>query len=163
MHLAYRFAALACTACLAAGAAAQSYPSRPINIIVPIAVGNSADILARVVGKTMAERLGTSVVVDNKVGASGTIGAEFVAKAAPDGYTLLSASTTFVINKALTPSARYDPLKDYTPIALLATGDIGFLVSNSTPAKSIIEFVALAKSRPGSLNYATPGSGTPHH
>jgi tripartite-type tricarboxylate transporter receptor subunit TctC len=130
---------------------------------VPLAVGNSADVLARVVGKTMAERMGTSVVVDNKPGASGSIGAEFAAHAAPDGYTLFSTSTTFVVNKALNPRLRYDPLKDYTPIALLATGEMGFIVSNATPAKSIGEFVALAKSKPGTLNYASPGSGTPHH
>ena len=158
-----RFIAIVSAACFAGIAVAQPFPSRPITIVVPLAVGNSADILARIVGKTMAERLGTSVVVDNKPGASGSIGAEFVARAAPDGYTLFSTATTFVINKALNPGLRYDPLKDYTPITLLATGDMGLFVSNDTPVKSIAEFVALAKSKPGTLNYASPGSGTPHH
>ena len=160
---ALRFTAIVCAACFAGIAAAQPFPSRPITIVVPLAVGNSADVLARIVGKTMAERLGTSVVVDNKPGASGSIGAEFVARAAPDGHTLFSTATTFVINKALNPGLRYDPVKDYTPITLLATGDMGLFVSNDTPVKSIAEFVALAKSKPGTLNYASPGSGTPHH
>jgi tripartite-type tricarboxylate transporter receptor subunit TctC len=118
---------------------AQPYPSKPITIIVPFSVGTPQDILSRVAGKAMGDRMGISIIVDNRAGASGSIGNSMVGKAPPDGYTLLMTSTSFIISKALNPSFPYEPLKQYSPIALLATGDMGFFVSADTPAQSFGE------------------------
>jgi tripartite-type tricarboxylate transporter receptor subunit TctC len=144
-------------------ATAQSYPNRPVTLIVPFSVATASDVLARTVGKQMGERLGTSVVVDNRPGASGSIGNSMVGKAAPDGYTLLVTATSFIISKSLNPSLPYDPARNYTPVALLATDVMGLMVSSEMPTKSVAELVALAKSRPGVLFYASPGNGTPQH
>jgi tripartite-type tricarboxylate transporter receptor subunit TctC len=144
-------------------AAAQAYPSRPIHFIVPYTPGTGIDILARAIGQKLSERLKVGVVVENKPGASGNIGTEFVAKAAPDGYTILVQASTHVTNAALQASVPYDPVKSFTPIGPLAIGNLALVVHPSVPAKTVTEFVALAKSQPGKLNYASPGSGTPHH
>jgi tripartite-type tricarboxylate transporter receptor subunit TctC len=101
------------------------------------------------------------VIVDNKAGASGAIGAEFVAKAAADGYTLFSTATSFVINKALNPALRYDPIRQFSPLALIATGDMGLVVHPSLPVQNVADLIKLARSKPGGLTYASPGNGTP--
>jgi len=142
---------------------AQTFPSRPITIVVPFSVGTTADVLARSLGRVMAERLGGSVIVDNKAGASGAIGAEFVAKSAPDGHTLFSTATSFVMNKALNPALRYDPIRQFSPLALVATGDMGLVVHPSLPIQNLADLIKLARSKPGGLTYASPGNGTPMH
>ena len=146
------------------GALAQDrYPSRPIRMIVPFTAGTGIDILARTIGQKLSERLKTPVVVDNRAGASGNIGTEAVAKAAADGYTLLMTASTIVQNAALSRSVPYDPVRGFTPIGLAAIGNLALAVHPAVASKSVAEFAALARSQPGRLNYASPGSGTPHH
>jgi len=150
----------------AAPAPAQpSYPApgRIITIVVPFSLGTGPDILARLLGQKLGERWGASIIVDNKPGASGNIGTELVAKAPGDGYTLMMTATSFALNAALNRSAPYDPLKSFAPVALVATGALAFAVSTDMQAKTLKEFVALAKARPGELNYASSGNGTPQH
>ena len=139
------------------------YPSRPIHFVVPYTPGTGIDILARAIGQKLSERLKVGVVVENKPGASGNIGTEAVSKAAPDGYTILMTASTHVTNAALQPSVPYDPIKDFTPIGPTAVGNLALVVHPSVQAQNVKEFVALAKAQPGKLNYASPGSGTPHH
>jgi len=146
-----------------ASAAWGAYPDRPIRIIVPYTSGTGIDILARVLGDKLSERFGVAVVIDNRPGASGNIGTEAVTKAAPDGYTLLMTASTHVTNPALQASVPYDPVKGFTPIGPAAIGSLALVVHPSVPARSVQELVALAKAEPGKLNYASPGSGTPHH
>jgi len=150
-------------ATLAGVAAAQeSYPSRPVHVVVPYTPGTGADILARVLGPKLAERWKAAVVTDNKPGATGNIGAEFAAKSPPDGYTLLLTATSFTTNPALKP-APFDPVKDFAPIALLATGALGIYINPDVPAKNMRDFVALARTQPGKLYYSSPGNGGPQH
>ena len=146
----------------AASAAAQDYPSRPIHIIVPYTPGTGADILSRVLGPKVAERWKAAVVTDNRPGATGNIGATEAAKAAPDGYTLLLTATSFTTNPALKP-APFDPVKDFAPIALLATGALGVYIHPQVPAKTAREFVSLVRSQLGKLYYSSPGNGGPQH
>jgi len=156
--------ALFCLAALAFAAAAQQpYPNRPIRMIVPYTPGTGIDILARVLGDRLAQKLAVGVIVENRPGASGNIGTEAVSKAAPDGYTLLMQASTHVTNPALQGSVPYDPVKGFTPIGPTAVGSLALVVHPSLPAGSVQELVALAKSQPGKLNYGSPGSGTPHH
>src|SRR5438094_1749684 len=143
-------------------AAQEPYPSRPVHVVVPYTPGTGADILSRVLGPKLAERWKAAVVTDNKPGATGNIGADFAAKAAPDGYTLLLTATSFTTNPALKP-APFDPVKDFAPIALLATGALGVYVNPEVPAKNMRDFVALVKSQPGKLYYSSPGNGGPQH
>ncbi len=143
--------------------AQQSYPQRPITIIVPYSPGTGPDILARSLGQKLAERWGVGVVADTKPGASGNIGTELAAKAPADGYTLMMTATTFALNAALNKAARYDPVRSFAPICLVATGMLAFAVSDKTPARTAAEFAALARARPGGLNYASSGNGTPQH
>ena len=158
-------ALLAAGALLAAAhvVAQSSYPQRVITIIVPYSPGTGPDILARALGQKLAERWGVGVVIDSKPGASGNIGTELAAKAPADGYTLMMTATTFALNAALTKAARYDPLRSFAPVSLVATGALAFAVGDKTPAKTMREFTALAKVRPGELNYASTGNGTPQH
>ena len=144
-------------------AAQAAYPNRPIRVIVPFTPGTGIDILARVIGEKVSDRLKVGVVVDNRPGASGNIGTEAVSKAPPDGYTLLMTASTHVTNAALQGSVPYDPAKSFTPIGPAAIGNLALVVHPSVPAASVTELVALAKKEPGRLNYASPGSGTPHH
>jgi len=145
-------------------ASAQApYPNRSIRVVVPYTAGTGIDILARIVGQKLAERLKVGVVVDNRPGASGNIGTEAVVKAAPDGYTLLMNASTHVTNAALQASVPYDPVKSFTPIGPVAVGNLALVVNPSVPANSVQDLVALARAEPGKLNYASPGSGTPHH
>jgi len=146
----------------AAASAQDSYPSRPIHIVVPYTPATGADILARVLGPKLADRAGVAVVVDNKPGATSNIGADQVAKSPADGYTLLLTATSFATNPALKP-APFDPLQDFAPIALLATGALGVYVNPQVPAKSMREFVALVRAQPGKLYYCSPGNGGPQH
>jgi tripartite-type tricarboxylate transporter receptor subunit TctC len=141
---------------------AETYPSRPIKIVVAYSPGTGIDILARAIGQKLGQRLGQPVVVDNRPGASGNIGVEMVARAAPDGYTL-----AFVVNAiAMNPSLyklRFDPVKDFAPIGLAARGGLALVVNPAVNANTIDELIRLARASPGKLTYASPGVGTPQH
>ena len=168
LRLMLRGFALAFAAALALAAlppvhAQERYPSRPIRVIVPFTAGTGMDILARTIGQKLSERLKVPVVVENRAGASGNIGTEAVARSPADGYTLLMTASTIVQNAALSRSVPYDPVRGFTPIGLTAIGNMALVVHPSVAAKSVTEFVALAKAQPGRLNYASPGNGTPHH
>jgi tripartite-type tricarboxylate transporter receptor subunit TctC len=143
--------------------AADAYPSRTVQIVVPYTPGTGADILARILGPKLAERWKVGVVADNRAGATGNIGTEFVAKAPADGYTLLCTATSFGTNPALNPKLPFDPVKSFTPVALIATSAMSVVVTPSLPAKSMREFIELARGQPGKLNYSSPGNGGPQH
>jgi tripartite-type tricarboxylate transporter receptor subunit TctC len=138
-------------------------PGRAITIIVPITPGAGPDILARTIGEELQRRWGQAVVVENKPGASGNIGAQIVARAAPDGHTLLMTANPFTANISLFKSIPYDPVKSFTPIIKVATGALALAVHPSVPAHSTKEFIAYLRTRPGQLNYSSPGVGIPHH
>ena len=139
------------------------YPSRTIKMIVPYPAGGTTDLLGRLVADQLKTGLGGTVIVENKPGAATTLGAEQVARAEPDGYTLLMAtSTTLAINKALYKKLPYDPVKDFTPIALVAGVPFALIINPSLPAKTLAEFIAYAKSKPG-LAYGSAGNGSPQH
>lgn len=157
------FVGLLCVAALHI-AAAQSYPVKPIRLIFPAAAGSGFDILTRALAQRLSEALGQQLVVDNRPGANGNIGAKMVAKSAPDGYTLLAGYTsTLAVGPSVYTQLGYDPVKDLTPIARFAVLPYVLLVNPSVPATNIKELIALAKARPGQLNYASAGSGgLPH-
>ena len=144
-------------------AAQDSYPAASIRIIVPFTPGTGIDILARTLGQKLSEDWKTAVVVENRPGASGNIGTEAVAKAAPDGYTLLMTANTIVLNRSLFKSLPYDPIKDFAPVAPLAIGRLALVTHPSIATRTVADFIALAKREPGKLNYGSPGNGTPHH
>jgi len=148
----------------AQGALAQAFPSKPIRLIVPFPAGIGAlDLLSREVGRRVSESVGQPVVVENRTGASGAIGAEAVARSAPDGYTiLLGTTTTHAINPALNPKLSYNPVTDFTPITMLGTEPLVLVVNSSVPANTLQEFIRLAKSKPG-MSFGSAGNGTPHH
>ena len=148
---------------LALPALAQSWPNRPVRIVVPFGPGGPADIYARMVGQELSEVLKQQFVVENKAGAGGTIGGDIVVKAPPDGYTLLMMSSTFTTNETLMPNKPYMLLRDLVPVAPVNSSDLVMVVSPSVPAKTIQEFIALAKAQPGKLAYASAGPGTPYH
>ena len=140
---------------------AQSYPTKSIRLVVPFPAGGATDILARAVSQKLGERLGQSVVVDNKPGAGGSLGSDLAAKASPDGYTLLLATTsTHTIGPAVNPKLPYDAFADFTPVAHVGNAPSIMLVPNSSPAHTVKEWIAHAKARPGQLNYASSGNGT---
>ena len=143
--------------------AQEAFPTRPIKIIVPFTPGTGIDILARTLGDKMGYALKTSVVVENRPGASGNIGTEAVAKSSPDGYTLLMTANTIVLNRSLFKTIPYDPIKDFAPVAPLAIGRLALVTNPSLGVKTVNDFIALAKRQPGKLNYGSPGNGTPHH
>jgi len=147
---------------LVTASAQAQYPNRPVRIVVPFTVGTGIDILARVWGQKLQERLKNPVVIENRAGASGNIGTEVVAKAPADGYTLLFTATTLVQSAVLFKTVPYDP-RGLTPIGLAAIGNLTLVANPSVPARSVAELVALAKAQPGKLNYASPGNATPHH
>ena len=147
-----------------ATAGAQSYPGKSIRFVVPFPPGGPADILSRTIGQNLAESWGQQVVIDNRAGAGGNIGAEIVAKAPPDGYTLLMGFVgTHAINSSLYRTMLYDPVKDFEPVALVAMVTIILVVHPSIPVKSVKELIALAKAKPGELSFGSPGNGTPQH
>lgn len=148
---------------VAAGAQAQTYPTRTVRIIVPFPPGGPADMLGRVLAEKMTERLGQSVVVENVAGAAGNIGAEATARAAPDGHTLLLNASSHVINGILYAKLPYDPIKDFTPITQVASYQHMFVVHPGVPVKTVREFIALAKAKPGQLTIGNSGIGTPGH
>ena len=150
-------------AAIAPATAQAPYPNRPLSLVVPFTPGTGIDILARAIGQKLSEKLKVAVVVDNRAGASGNIGTEAVSKAVPDGYTLLMTASTHVTNAALQSNVPYDPVKGFTPIGPAAIGSLALVVHPSVPARTVQELVVLAKAQPGKLNYASPGSGTPHH
>jgi len=142
---------------------AQKYPDRPIRVIVPLPPGGLVDIVARLLQPLLEKSLGQSIVVDNRPGASGIIGANAVATAQPDGYTLLLVPTTFTISAALHPKLPYDPLRALQPIAVIGRNSLLFLANPKVAANNLREFVALAKANPGTMNYATPGASSQAH
>ena len=144
-------------------AVAQPYPSKPVRVIVPLAAAGTGDTLARVVSEEMAKILGQPFVVENRPGSGGIIGTELVAKAAPDGYTLLSASPSHVIHPALRPKVGYDPIKDFEPITVIANTHQLIVGHPSVPASTVKELVAFAKANPGKLNYGSAGTGSATH
>ncbi|HEX2654038.1 MAG TPA: tripartite tricarboxylate transporter substrate binding protein [Xanthobacteraceae bacterium] len=144
-------------------ASADDYPSRPIRIIVPFAAGGPADLYARYVGQYLSEALKQPVIVEDRPGAGSIIGTDAAAKAAPDGYTLLMMSNTHTANESLFSSKPFDLMRDFVAVAPINYSDLVMVVHPSVPAKDLKEFIALAKSKPGSLNYASSGPGTPYH
>lgn len=139
---------------------AQAWPQKPIRIIVPYTVGGASDITARLMADRFSAKFGQPVTVDNRAGASGTIGTEMVAKATPDGYTLLFVASSHVVNKALFPTLGYDPIKNFNPITHTANVQLVMVVPATLAANSVAEVIALAKAKPGSLSYASSGSGS---
>ncbi len=155
---------LATCALCAVGASAQPYPNRPIRLIVADAAGGAPDQLGRLVAQKLSDSLGQQVVVDNRPGAGGVLGADLAAKSAPDGYTLLLTTTAiYAILPNLRKDLPYDPVKDFVPITRIATASNVLVVNNALPAKNVAELVKLAKEKPGALNYASAGVGTPAH
>jgi len=151
-------------ACWGAAAAAQgAYPSRNVQIVVPFTPGTGADLLSRTLGPKLSERWKVPVITDNRPGATGNIGAEYVAKAAPDGHTVLFAATAFGMTPTLYRNLPFDPVKSFAPVVLIATSGLGLVVHPQLPVKSVKEFVQLAKRRPGELLYSSPGNGGPQH
>ena len=142
---------------------AQGYPTKTIRMVVPFAAGGNTDIIARIISPEMGKQFGQQIVIDNRGGGGSVIGTEIVAKSPPDGYTLLMVSAAHVINPAMVKKLPYDSIRDFTPISVVADVPTAFVVHPALPAKNVKEFVALAKARPGQLNYSTAGRGTVGH
>jgi tripartite-type tricarboxylate transporter receptor subunit TctC len=142
---------------------AQSYPARPVRLLVPFPPGGSVDVVARALTPRLSERLGQQVVIENRSGASGSIGTEIVAHARPDGYTLLINTIPFVSNAYLYGQVPYDPFTDFLPVSWLCSSPATLVVNPSVPARSVRELLKLAKSKPGALNYSAAGAGTNPH
>ena len=155
--------ALSVVAVLAAPAAAQDYPSRTVRIVVPFGAGGPADVYARVLAQHLSEQLKASFIVENRPGAGSIIGSNEVAKSAPDGYTLLLMSNTHTTNESLIPNKPFVLMRDFVPVTPINYSDVMMVVNPSVPAKNLKEFIALAKAKPGALNYASSGPGTPYH
>jgi tripartite-type tricarboxylate transporter receptor subunit TctC len=158
-----RWAMLLCLASALPGAQAQEFPSRPVHVIVPFTPGTGADILARVLGPKLAERWKVAVVVENRTGATGNIGADLVAKSPPDGHMILLTATSFGTNPALSRSLPFDPVASFAPVGLVATSALAVIVNAQVAAGSMREFIELAKRQPGKLHYGSPGSGGVQH
>jgi len=154
---------LAAPTLLATQCLAQNYPTRPIKIIVPFGAGGPADVTARLIGNVLQETFGQPFVVENRTGAGGVIGTLEAAKSPPDGYTLLMMSNTQTANESLVPQRKYELMRDLAPVAPVNYSDLVIVVHPQVPAKTLQEFIALAKSQPGKLNYASSGQGTPYH
>lgn len=162
-HPILRAFALAMVFGFACAAAAQSYPSKPIRIIVPLAPGGNVDIVARTIAQQLTENLGQQVIVENRPGASSLVGTQLVAKAAPDGYTLLAVANTFAMVPSIVANPGYDPLKDFTGITLTCLVPQVLVVNPALPVRSVKQLIALAKARPGEISYATSGPGGTGH
>lgn len=153
-------------ACLPSSALAQgevAYPVRPVRLIVGQSPGGATDIVARLVAQKLSENLRQSVLVENRTGAAGSIGASFVAKSPPDGYTLLVVSSSYAINPSLYSNLPFDPVKDLAPVSLIAEAPFLFVIHPSLPARSVKELVAIARAKPGELNFASGGNGSSGH
>ena len=156
--------ALAAVLAFATAAQAQSWPASPIRLVVPFAPGGAADLMARILAEPLAKRLGQPIVIENKPGAGATLGADFVAKAAPDGYTLLwTTPGPQITNPYLMPKLPYDPFRDFTPVATVVTAVNVLVVTPGLPVKSVAELIAYAKANPGKLNFSSSGVGASSH
>jgi len=155
--------ALALATWCAEAALAQDYPNRPVKIIVPFAAGGPADVYARFLGQRLQEALGQPFVVDDRPGGGSVVGTDTAAKSAPDGYTLLLMSNTHTVNESLMPNKPFALTRDFVPVAPINYSDLVLVVHPSVPAKTVAEFIALAKAQAGKLNYASSGPGTPYH
>ena len=155
--------ALAVAAWCCGAALAQDYPNHPVRIIVPFAAGGPADVYARFLGQRLQEALGQPFVVDDRPGGGSVVGTDAAAKSAPDGYTLLLMSNTHTVNESLMPNKPFALSRDFVPVAPINYSDLVMVVHPSVAAKSVAEFIALAKTQPGKLNYASSGPGTPYH
>ena len=144
-------------------ALAQNWPDKPVKIVVPFGPGGPADVYARILGQALTESLGQQFIIDNKPGAGAIIGTDVVAKSPPDGYTLLMMSNTHTTNETLFAHKPYQLMRDLVPVAPVNSSDLVMVVHPSVPAKTLQEFIALAKAQPGKLNYASSGPGTPYH
>src|SRR5262245_5302681 len=144
-------------------ASAQTHPSRPVRLVVPYAAGVSADIVARLVGQPLSERLGQQVIIENRPGASGNIGTEVVVRAAPDGYSLLLTTGANATNAAFYEKLNFDFIRDIAPVAIIGSAALVMVINPSFPAKTVPEFVAYAKANPGEINMASGGNGDPAH
>ena len=152
---------LACASC---AALAQDYPSRPVRVLIPFPAGSAADIIARAMEPALRDKLGQALVIDNRGGAGGNIAAELTAKSAPDGYTIMMATIgTHAINYSLYSKLPFHPIRDFTPVALVGESPNALVINTRVPANSIKELIALAKARPGQLNYGSSGAGTTVH
>lgn len=159
-----RLLAFVLLSCLSASAVAQAYPAKPIRLINPFAPGGTGEIIFRMLAPAIEERLGQRIVIESRAGAGGNIGAEIVAHAPADGYTLLLGTTNiYAINQFIFKKMTFDPLKAFAPVSLVADVPSVFYVSNEVPARDLREFVAWAKANPGKVNYASPGNGTTPH
>jgi len=148
---------------LAAPARAQDYPNKPVRIIVPFAPGGSADVFGRYVAQRLQDSLGQSIVIDNRPGGGSVIGTDAVAKAAPDGYTLLLMSNTHTVNESLIPNKPFVLMRDFVPIAPISESDLVLVARANLPANTLGELIKAAKARPGGMSYASSGPGTPYH
>ncbi len=144
-------------------ALAQNYPTKPIRVIVPFPAGGGSDFAARTVSTRLQGLLGQSVIVDNRAGAGGNVGAEITAKSPPDGYTLLVANNSLTVGASLYRKLAYDPFKDFVPVTMVCTSPNAVIIHPSMPVRSLKEFIALAKARPGEIMYASSGAGSPSH
>jgi tripartite-type tricarboxylate transporter receptor subunit TctC len=142
---------------------AQDYPTKPVRIVVPFGAGGPADVTARLIGNILQDKFGQPFVIENRTGAGGVIGTVEAVKSPPDGYTLLMMSNTQTANESLMPQRKYELMRDLVPIAPINYSDLVIVVHPSVAAKTLAEFIALAKSQPGKLNYASSGQGTPYH
>jgi tripartite-type tricarboxylate transporter receptor subunit TctC len=158
-----RFFALLLPLLLVWPASADTYPSRPVHIIVPFGAGGPADVYCRILAQYLSEALKQSFVVEDRPGAGSIIGTDAVAKSAPDGYTLIAMSNTHTTNESLIPSKPFQLMRDFVPVAPINYSDLVMVIPPSVPAKDLKEFIALAKKEPGKLNYASSGPGTPYH
>ncbi len=163
MRTVLRLIALLLPVMLALPASAETYPSRTVRLIVPFGAGGPADVYARILAKYLSEETKQSFVVEDRPGAGSLIGTDAVAKSAPDGYTLLVMSNTHTTNESLIPKKPYALMRDFVPVATINYSDLLMVVHPSVPAKTVAEFIALAKKDPGKLNYASSGPGTPYH
>ena len=163
MKLVLQAVLLICALALAPLAAAQGYPAKPVRIVVGFAAGGGADILARTIGPRLGEALGQPIVIDNRPGAAGSIGVELVVKSAPDGYTLLMGFPGLATYPSLYTKLPYDPEKDLAPVSLVGTVPNLLVLHTSVPVNSVKQLIALARAKPGQLNYASPGKGTSLH
>jgi len=163
MNTLMRAALAALALSLTQPAAAQDYPSRQVRIIVPFGAGGPADVYARVIAQHLSEELKQTFIVEDRPGAGSIIGTDAVAKSPPDGYTLLLMSNTHTTNESLVRNKPFELMRDFVPVATLNYSDLIMVVHPSVPAKDLKEFIALAKSKPGELNYASSGTGTPYH